>query len=120
MTFKLLQRISDRSTMNGLSIAGIIIRFLFGGIAVAISSVIAKKMGGKIGGIFATFPAVYLAALLTVRLDYTGSELLGRSLTLSAYALFASALPGSWMQKPLIGSQLAFASGVKPLLSIHS
>lgn len=73
--------------MNGLSIAGIIIRFLFGGIAVAISSVVAKKMGGKIGGIFATFPAVYLAALLTVRLDYAGSELLGRSLTLSRGAL---------------------------------
>jgi uncharacterized membrane protein (GlpM family) len=73
--------------MNGLSIAGILIRFLFGGIAVALSSVIAKKMGGKLGGIFATFPAVYLAALLTVRLDYTGSELLGRSMTLSRGAL---------------------------------
>ena len=73
--------------MGELSMTGILVRFLLGGSSVAASSIMAKKFGGKWGGIFASFPAVYLAALLTTGLDVQGPVLLQRSLTLSQGAL---------------------------------
>jgi uncharacterized membrane protein (GlpM family) len=101
--------------MSGLSIAGIIVRFLFGGLAVALSSVIAKKLGGRVGGIFATFPAVYLAALLTVRLDYTGSSLLRMSLALSKGALIGMSAD---IVCALAAAYLCYRTGWKTGLSI--
>ncbi|MDP4108355.1 MAG: DUF3147 family protein, partial [Bacillota bacterium] len=53
--------------MTGIT-AGLFIRFLLGGAAVVLSTIISRKLGEKAGGIFAAFPAVYLAALLTNRL----------------------------------------------------
>ncbi|MDE3837802.1 hypothetical protein C0966_00065 [Bacillus methanolicus] len=73
--------------MNELSFSALIIRFLLGGSAVLISTIIARKLGDKAGGIFAAFPAVYLAALLTVRLDFTGDELIAHSVLLSKGAI---------------------------------
>ncbi|HET8686376.1 MAG TPA: DUF3147 family protein [Methanosarcina sp.] len=54
----------------------VLLRFLFGGSAVVISTIVAKKFGGRLGGVFAAFPAVYLAAILGLSIDYKGSELL--------------------------------------------
>jgi hypothetical protein len=41
-----------------------------------IPTVISKSIGGKLGGIFAAFPAVYLAAVIGLSMDYKGSTLL--------------------------------------------
>lgn len=73
--------------MDGLSLGGIVIRFFLGGGAVAGSSLLAKRVGGRFGGIFASFPAVYLAALFTTHLDAGGGVLLRRSVVLSRGAL---------------------------------
>ncbi|WP_292382002.1 DUF3147 family protein [Methanosarcina sp. UBA289] len=73
--------------MLNIEISPILLRFLFGGSAVAISALIAKNFGGRLGGIFAAFPAVYLAAILGLRMDYEGSELLLISEQLSKGAL---------------------------------
>ncbi len=43
------------------SIGSAILHFVIGGIAVALASIIADKVGGKLGGIIATMPAVFLA-----------------------------------------------------------
>lgn len=48
-----------------VSAAGIILRFILGGGAVVASTLVARWLGGKAGGLFAAFPAVFLAALLT-------------------------------------------------------
>jgi hypothetical protein len=67
--------------------SGIVIRFLLGGGAVVASTIISRKLGSKIGGIFAAFPAVFFAALLTLRLDVKGGELVEKSLVLSQGAV---------------------------------
>ena len=54
----------------------IAIRFILGGGAVVAATIIARTFGGRIGGIFAAFPAVYLAAVLTLSMEYEGDELL--------------------------------------------
>jgi uncharacterized membrane protein (GlpM family) len=77
----------DGSILEILSISGIVIRFLLGGGAVVASTIISRKLGAKIGGIFAAFPAVFLAALLTLRLDAKGSELVEKSIVLSQGAV---------------------------------
>lgn len=73
--------------MGKLTWGGIVLRFFLGGGAVVASTLIARKVGGKMGGIFAAFPAVYLAALLTLHLDTAGDVLLARSFALSRGAL---------------------------------
>ena len=40
------------------SIGSAILHFVIGGIPVALASIIADKVGGKLGGIIATMPAV--------------------------------------------------------------
>lgn len=72
--------------MTGIT-AGLFIRFLLGGAAVVASTIISRKLGEKAGGIFAAFPAVYLAALLTSRLSFTGNDLVSQSITLSKGAI---------------------------------
>lgn len=72
--------------MNNLTF-GLLIRFFLGGAAVVASTVIARKLGDKAGGIFAAFPAVYLAALLTNRLDFSGNALIDNSIVLSRGAI---------------------------------
>ena len=78
--------------MVGLSLGGLFIRFLLGGLAVVGCTVVAKKLGEKAGGIFAAFPAVYLAALLTIGLDFHGGQLITHSIMLSKGAIFGMAI----------------------------
>ncbi|MDP4163749.1 MAG: DUF3147 family protein [Bacillota bacterium] len=78
--------------MSGLSLSALIIRFLLGGAAVLVSTIIARKMGDRAGGIFAAFPAVYLAALLTGRFDFSGHDLVTHSILLSKGAIFGMAI----------------------------
>ncbi|MFC4102243.1 DUF3147 family protein [Paenibacillus xanthanilyticus] len=73
--------------MLHLSLTAIILRFVLGGAAVAAASLISKRVGGAIGGIFAAFPAVFLAALLTIRFDHAGDALVSKSIALSEGAL---------------------------------
>lgn len=77
----------DESSLETMSMLGIVIRFLLGGGAVVASTIVARKIGTKIGGIFAAFPAVFLAALLTLRLDAKGNELVEKSIILSQGAV---------------------------------
>lgn len=77
----------DDGKMAHLSISALLIRFFLGGAAVVASTIIARKLGEKAGGIFAAFPAVYLAALLTDGLDFQGKELISHSLILSQGAM---------------------------------
>ncbi len=51
------------------SLTALLLRFLLGGTAVVGSTVIARSLGGKVGGIFAAFPAVYLAAIISVAMQ---------------------------------------------------
>lgn len=78
--------------MDNLSISGLLIRFLLGGLAVVVCTLVAKKLGEKAGGIFAAFPAVYLAALLTIGLDFHGGQLISHSIILSKGAIFGMAI----------------------------
>ena len=73
--------------MGEISISALLLRFIFGGAAVVLCTIISKKMGTKIGGIFAAFPAVYLAAILTIGLDFRGDELVVQSILLSKGAI---------------------------------
>lgn len=73
--------------MFGISLTSLIIRFVFGGLAVALATVISAKLGGKLGGIFSTFPAVYLAALVTLAVDFRGQNLIQESIHLSSGAV---------------------------------
>lgn len=65
----------------------VIIRFALGGAAVAAATIVARWFGGKVGGIFAAFPAVYLAAILSLGLEYKGDALLTVSEHISQGAL---------------------------------
>lgn len=58
-----------------------------GGIAVALASIIADKVGGKLGGIIATMPAVFLAAIIALALDHRGTQLVEMSMNLSTGAI---------------------------------
>lgn len=78
--------------MDGLSVSALLIRFVLGGLAVLISTIIARKLGEKAGGIFAAFPAVYLAALLTISLDFSGNDLIEHSILLSKGAIIGMAI----------------------------
>ncbi|GHH99825.1 DUF3147 family protein [Neobacillus kokaensis] len=73
--------------MADLSISGLLIRFVLGGLAVVVCTVVARRLGEKAGGIFAAFPAVFLAALLTAGLDLKGEDLISQSIVLSKGAM---------------------------------
>ncbi|MCU5746670.1 DUF3147 family protein [Staphylococcus sp. SQ8-PEA] len=73
--------------MFGISITSLVLRFLIGGIAVAAASVLAAKVGGKVGGIIATMPAVYLAAIFALAIDHRGKTLVNMSIHLSSGAI---------------------------------
>ena len=79
--------VTGRDSMFSIDISSILLRFLFGGSAVVASTLIARSFGGKLGGIFAAFPAVYLAAIVGMSIEYEGSELLSVSEQLSKGAL---------------------------------
>ncbi|WP_174520462.1 DUF3147 family protein [Desulfolucanica intricata] len=73
--------------MLDISMFAVIVRFILGGGAVVASTVIARAFGRGIGGIFAAFPAVYLAAVLTLGMEYRGENLLVMSQHISRGAL---------------------------------
>ncbi len=70
-------------TLKMFSIGSAILHFVIGGIAVALASIIADKVGGKLGGIIATMPAVFLAAIIALALDHRGTQLVEMSMNLS-------------------------------------
>jgi uncharacterized membrane protein (GlpM family) len=72
--------------MNNL-ITPILLRFILGGGDMVACTLIARLSGPRIGGIFAAFPAVYLAALLSLTLDYQGEQLIDMSVHVSEGAL---------------------------------
>jgi uncharacterized membrane protein (GlpM family) len=78
--------------MGEISVSALMIRFLLGGVAVVVSAIIARKLGEKAGGIFAAFPAVYLAALLTNGLDFSGGDLIAHSILLSKGAVIGMSI----------------------------
>ena len=78
--------------MTELSFIGLLIRFILGGTAVVVATIIARKLGEKAGGIFAAFPAVYLAALLTTALDFEGESLINHSILLSKGAMIGMSI----------------------------
>lgn len=73
--------------MFGISISSAILHFVIGGIAVAFASIMAEKVGGKMGGIIATMPAVYLAAIIALAIDHRGEQLIQMSIHLSSGAI---------------------------------
>lgn len=52
----------------------IVLRFLFGGSAVVAAALFGRWMGGRIGGIFAAFPAVFLSAAIAVGIGIPATE----------------------------------------------
>ena len=74
--------------MFGISISSAILHFVIGGLAVAIASIMAEKVGGKMGGIIATMPAVYLAAIIALAIDHRGNQLVQMSIHLSNFSLY--------------------------------
>ena len=52
----------------------------------AIASIMAEKVGGKMGGIIATMPAVYLA-IIALAIDHRGNQLVQMSIHLSSGAI---------------------------------
>lgn len=70
-----------------INLASVLLRFALGGSAVVLATIVSRRFGGHIGGVFAAFPAVYLAAVLSLGLEYRGQELLIISQHLSQGAL---------------------------------
>ncbi len=73
--------------VNNHLLMPVLFRFLLGGGAIVLCTLIARSFGPRIGGIFAAFPAVYLAALLSLKLDYQGQQLVEMSVHVSEGAL---------------------------------
>lgn len=76
----------------GLSLAGIILRFLIGGAAVTGATLIGRKMGGRVGGIFAAFPAVYASAIIAAVVGLAGPQAVERTVALSRGAVIGMAV----------------------------
>jgi uncharacterized membrane protein (GlpM family) len=74
------------NSLATLSVNDVLLRFFLGGAAVAISAVIGRMAGGRIGGIFAAFPAVYLSAVISVTMG-SGEHALGKAIDVSKGAL---------------------------------
>lgn len=70
-----------------ITVPGVLTRFLLGGGAVAISAVVANLAGGRIGGIFAAFPAVYLSAVIVAVYGLSAPEAVYRVVQISHGAL---------------------------------
>ncbi len=73
--------------MSNINLFLVFFRFLLGGSAVVVSTLAAKNSGGRLGGIFGAFPAVYIATVLSLSMDYKGSDLLLASEQLSKGSL---------------------------------
>ena len=76
-----------RVIVFGISISSAILHFVIGGFAVALALIMADKVGGTLGGIIATMPAVYLAAIIALAIDHKGQQLIQMSIHLSTGAI---------------------------------
>lgn len=83
----LARRFCILNRMKDIMLIDVVIRFILGGSAIVASTIFARKIGGTVGGIFAAFPAVYLAALIAAALDNSVRNLIPVSITLSYGAL---------------------------------
>lgn len=97
--------------------AGVLIRFALGGGAVALAYILARRLGGKWGGIFAAFPAVYIASIITVALGLPVLQAVPLTLAVSRGALvgmvsnIVCALTACWAV-PRMGWKSGLASGL--------
>ena len=66
-----------------MNFIGLLLRFLLGGCAVAGSAVIGYRLGGRVGGIFAAFPAVYASAVVSTAIGLPQAEAVRRTLAVS-------------------------------------
>jgi hypothetical protein len=73
--------------LDNISLLRVILSFILGGAAVTSAGVIAKRIGGKLGGIFAAFPAVYLSAVFATGINLPSEEALLKAVHLSQGAL---------------------------------
>lgn len=69
--------------MPNIDLLAFLFRFPLGGCAVAVSTLAAKNSKGRLGGILLAFPAVYLATVLGLSMDFKGSDLLFATAQLS-------------------------------------
>lgn len=73
--------------MDKISFFGIALRFMLGGGAVAAAYIVGRYFNGRTGGIFAAFPAVYIAAVIGVGAGGPAMDGLARVLLVSRGAL---------------------------------
>lgn len=76
----------------GLTFGSLMLRFLIGGSAVAVATFIGRRMGGRIGGIFAAFPAVYGSAIIAAVVGLPEPQAVERTISLSRGALIGMTL----------------------------
>ena len=108
-----------RVIVFGISISSAILHFVIGGFAVALASIMADKVGGKLGGIIATMPAVYLAAIIALAIDHKGQQLIQMSIHLSTGAIvgIVSCIVTVFFTSIFIGKK-NYRSGLKMKLAI--
>ena len=75
-----------------LTFGSLVLRFLIGGSAVAAATFIGRRMGGRIGGIFAAFPAVYGSAMVAAAIGLPQAQAVERTIHLSQGALIGMAV----------------------------
>ncbi|HEX2952805.1 MAG TPA: DUF3147 family protein [Bacillota bacterium] len=75
-----------------ISMTGLILRFLLGGFAVAASAVVGNRLGGRVGGIFAAFPAVFASAVIATAVGLPQAEAIEHTLEMSRGAFVGMAL----------------------------
>ena len=75
------------SSLADVTATDLAVRFIFGGFAVALSAAVSRLAGGRIGGVFAAFPAVFLSATITATLGLSGAEASQRAVEVSQGAI---------------------------------
>jgi len=76
-------------SFSDITLTGVFLRFVLGGGAVAVSYIIARRAGARWGWIFAAFPAVYIASVITVAMGTPATEGVPLALGVSRGALAA-------------------------------
>lgn len=69
--------------LSEISLVAVLIRFVLGGGAVAAAFILARRIGGRWGGIFAAFPAVFVAAIITIGTGAGPGQAVGLTLQVS-------------------------------------
>jgi hypothetical protein len=92
---------------------GIILRFLLGGFAVAASAVVGHRLGGRVGGIFAAFTAVFASAVISTAVGLPQTKAIQHTLTMSRGAFVGMALDiGCALAAGLMIRRLGWRSGL--------